>query len=666
MQLRLISLLTALTVSVAQADLTATFTSGDQSGTSTTRLPALYVQKGEPAISALPPGPFSVTWTGQLSLPARSRLYFSFEGSGKAVLKINGEEALIEEGELGTKKSERLRLNAGETPIEITYSSNADGSGHFRLFWEERSFRHEAIPATAFATIDQPFNGRLLVAEHKCTSCHLPDQAFGKDAMPELSDDSPDLTTIGARVTEDWLRQWIAQPHALKPTTTMPVMVDPTTAEGKQQSADLAAYLASLGAKEEKAHAAFSPELIKRGGQVFHELGCVACHTLPNNETPDLKSNRVPLNNVAWKFQPGQLEPFLKNPQAHYKSIGMPDFRFSDEEANALTAYLTTASEGKQSKPLELPAKGDVTKGKALAKTLHCATCHTGPDKDPTPFAPALSTLADKTQGCLAEDATQRGKAPRLNLKGAGPALATFLAQKNALPSLHRDTLAEFAERRFISQRCYACHNRDDQSSLLSNLHVESKPLVAHIEGHDEKLDQSRPYLTHIGEMLNTDYIEAMLDGTVEKQARPWLEMRMPAFHQHADALAEGLTRSHGIAPNKADPTKRDPELAKTGHMIAGTTGLACILCHGVNDAKPLAAFEVQGINFDQAHDRLRPEYFYRWMHNPLRVTPDTKMPRYTQEDGSSLRPDILEGDAQKQFEALWHYFLAGPKMEKP
>jgi len=665
-----------LAAAPAHADLDALFVSAsNQTESHHVRLPALIVEKGHSPTSALPPGPFTVTWNGSLSLPERSRLHFSFEGSGKASLKIDGEEVLNAEDDLSTAKSERLRLNPGETPIEITYTSNPDGSAHFRLFWEERSFPRESIPATAFTklnpggvTINYLDNNtsRRLIAEHHCTKCHLPDQPFGEGAMPELSNDTPDLTTIGSRVTESWLRQWIAQPHTLKPTTTMPAMVDPTTDDGKQQAADLAAYLSSLGAPAELPKAAFPPDLVLKGGQLFHELGCVACHTLPDRETLDLANARVPLNNIATKFHPGQLEPFLKNPQAHYKSIGMPDFRFSDVEAAALTAYLTTTSQGHQTNPPPLPEKGDPAKGKELAKTLHCAACHTGPEKSDAPFAPPLSALHSSTdKGCLA--AKVHRKAPHPNLTEIEhTALAGFLASEPTLPSLHRDTLAEFAERQFHTLRCFACHDRDAQQSLLASTHQESKPLVAHIEGHDEKLDQSRPRLTHIGEMLNTTYIEAMLDGTVQDRPRPWLEMRMPAFHQHARQLAAGLSATHGIAPCAPDNTPRDPELAKTGHMIAGQTGMACILCHAINDAKPLAAFEVQGIDFDLVHQRLRPEYFYRWMHNPTRVTPDTKMPRYVQEDGSSIRPDILEGDAQKQFQALWHYLLAGPQMEKP
>jgi hypothetical protein len=60
-------------------------------------------------------------------------------------------------------------------------------------------------------------------------------------------------------------------------------------------------------------------------------------------------------------------------------------------------------------------------------------------------------------------------------------------------------------------------------------------------------------------------------------------------------------------------------------------------------------------------HDRLRHEYFMRWMDNPLSVTPDTKMPRYS-ENGESQRTDILDGDSAAQFEAIWNYLQAPGK----
>jgi len=38
-------------------------------------------------------------------------------------------------------------------------------------------------------------------------------------------------------------------------------------------------------------------------------------------------------------------------------------------------------------------------------------------------------------------------------------------------------------------------------------------------------------------------------------------------------------------------------------------------------------------------------------------VTTSTKMPR-DGENGKSKRTDVLDGDAEKQFEAIWNYIL--------
>ena len=79
--------------------------------------------------------------------------------------------------------------------------------------------------------------------------------------------------------------------------------------------------------------------------------------------------------------------------------------------------------------------------------------------------------------------------------------------------------------------------------------------------------------------------------------------------------------------------------------------------CHAINEKPAVAAFEIKGINFGITHERLRSEYFHQWMFNPARLVPDTKMPRYTNpDDGTGLRPDILEGDSYKQFEAIRQY----------
>ena len=195
----------------------------------------------------------------------------------------------------------------------------------------------------------------------------------------------------------------------------------------------------------------------------------------------------------------------------------------------------------------------------------------------------------------------------------------------------------------------------DGHASQLDTTHVESKSLVAHVAGENEKLEQSRPHLTYIGEMLHASYMEGIINGQpAGGRPRPWLDMRMPAFHAHAAGMADGLARLHGVEPGKPEAPQVDAALAEIGKKIIGADGFGCTTCHGVGSAKPTAAFEVEGINFALAHARLRKEWFMRWMDNPASVTPGTKMPRYS-EEGKSQRPE-LDGDAAKQFDAIWNY----------
>jgi len=628
-------LILSLLIASAQANLTSVTTTAEgKASTTQSRLPALTVLKSTPPAPGLAPGKFTTIYSGKLIIPKRYRLYFSFSGQGNASLKIGDKELLT--GVITGENSERIRLNPGEHPVEIRYSSLDDGSGDFRLHWQERkAFPKEPIPATAFTEIDTPVDPAHIIASHNCLKCHSAGD-LGPHALPELSDPGPDLTNIGQRRNQAWLTRWIAEPDKLKPTTTMPAMVDHTKPEGAQAAADIAAYLATLKTKPNPdPYPALKPS--KTGGQHFHDLGCAACHTKPSVSEPDFDNKRIPLNNIAAKFKEGSIITFLQNPQAHNKAVKMPNFGLSSDEATALAQYLVEESTGRHTPdPSEFPP-GNAQEGHKLVQTLNCATCHTGLPASTKP-APDFSALKDWSQGC---------KGPRLNLTKEEQASL----KPAALPLLKNDTPAAFATRQVADLRCNSCHEHDGKGSLLSTVHADTKSLVAHVKGHAEKVEQSRPPLTHMGAMLHTPFLSSMLKG--EKRVRPWLDMRMPAFPHYADKLAQGLAHQHGLKSSSPAPAEGD---IKAGENLISMQGYACITCHGVGDKPALAAFEVQGINFSHVHERLRPEYFYQWMHNPIRLVPDTKMPKYTNDDDTGLRGDLLEGDAKKQFEAIRAY----------
>jgi mono/diheme cytochrome c family protein len=649
----------ALVVS-ARAELVATFTQGGETDVRVDRIAALSVPLGETPTPFLSPGKFDAVWTGSIKLLERRRLFFSFAGEGKASLSIAGEVVLTEEGLLGAEKTKRLRLNPGEHEISVIYSSKPDGAGDFRLYWEEDGMPRQTIPPSAYSTEQSEGaklgelkrHGRMAFTQQNCAKCHVPEVGFGATPMPETGEIAPILAGAGDRVSEDWLRKWIADPKALKPTTHMPQLVDPTTPEGLQMAADLAAFIASSKMGGEKIP---DPDasLAKAGGVHFHELGCVACHH-PAGENSD-DTGRVPLNNVASKFLPGQLVAFLKKPEAYHPFTGMPNFKLSDEEAASLAAFLRAESTGKETKlPYEFPA-GDEVRGAAVSESLQCGTCHPGlpggvskaPDLD------AIFKVDWNAKGCIA-DGDKRAVLPVMNLaKGDLEGLLAF--SKEGSSSLKKDSSAEFAERQVSSKRCTACHAMDDQSALLDSVHGTTAGLAAHVEGLSERVDQSRPQLTFIGEMLYTSYIEKMLAGTAEPRPRPWLGTRMPAFPAYAQPLAEGFSRVHGFTPSGPAKVEVDPALAEIGKSLVGADGFGCTTCHGIGDQQPTAAFEVGAINFKLVPERLREGYYHRWMDNPAAVVPGNKMPRYA-EGNESQRGDILDGDALKQYDAIWQW----------
>lgn len=594
------------------------------------------------------------------------RAAFSFEGQGTASLAINGKPVLEESGKLGGKASDRSRLNAGEHDISITFKSQPDGSGRFRLMWEEEGMVKHAVPPAAFkieATDavklgDLQRQGRELFASNHCAKCHVSATGFGATPMSELQEFGPLLFSSGDRVTEEWLQRWIAATHDLRPTTRMPELVNGKTEEGRQQASDIAAYIATLkiGTPEGKAADA---SLAAKGGETFHKLGCVGCHVRPDETEPDKEHARVMLNNVASKYKPGALADFLRQPEANHPSTSMPNFGLNDEELNGLVAYLTTASTGKETKLEGKTPTGDKARGEELIKALHCGSCHPGLPMSATAIAPGMEEIFAKdwaAGGCVAH-ADKIGKAPKLNLNDQERTALVAFSKVGAAP-LGRDTPAEYAHRQVTSQRCVACHIMDENPSWLESVHSQSRSLVEDIAHLEERVTQDRPRLTYVGEMLQTKALEDMVKGITNPRPRPWLLMRMPGFASRAQPIAEGLARMHGIDTAPEPALTVDASKAGIGKMLLGSEGFGCNTCHAIGEEKATAAFEVEGVNLKLTPDRLREEYFYHWMDNPKLINPVTKMPRYS--DGEkSQRGDVLDGDARKQFEAIRHYLFS-------
>jgi hypothetical protein len=164
------------------------------------------------------------------------------------------------------------------------------------------------------------------------------------------------------------------------------------------------------------------------------------------------------------------------------------------------------------------------------------------------------------------------------------------------------------------------------------------------------------PALTWLGEKLQPVWMEQFIAGKPTDKPRPWIIGRMPGFGAWAGGLAHGLTEQHGLPPSDP-PLKIDPERAKIGEkLISETGGFNCMQCHALGAKQATAVFEAPGPNFIHTPARIRAGYFARWVLAPLRVDPETKMPKFADDEGRTPLGDILEGKAEDQFDAIWQY----------
>jgi len=647
------------------------FTVGGKTDTREARLIALFVPAGKPVSPFLPAGPFTAKWEGDIVSELRGEYTFAAEMQGVFQLSINGQAVLEGAGD-GTAQTmnKTVQLNKGANHLVAEFASDNQQDATLQFKWWAKDFPAEPVPPMVFQhdasdaalrTGQRARQGRMLFAQFRCSACHegtelVPPRGEG---MPELAQTAPMFGELGAKFNQDFLAHWINDPQSIRPHALMPrVFADGPKDQVDPRAADLAAYFASLGQKDDTAPAAENAPL---GGALFANFGCIACHTTPDFEGED-EHGRVPLSHVKAKWQPKALREFLRDPSRDYPHIRMPNLRLTEEEAERLTSYLI------ENAKREFPAAptGDATKGGALLVSAGCISCHAGA---PMLGVPKLAATLDAgwTKGCLAADDAGRGKAPDFGFTPEQrEALLTFAA--GGFDSLKQDSPAEFAERQIANLRCTACHARDGQQSVWSQLEGDIMALQSAAPNSDTPPEgapvasTATPALTWLGEKLNPAWMEKFIAGQVAEKPRPWLIARMPGFGAWAPGLAQGLALQHGLPPVADAPPKVDPEKAKIGEQLIGENGgFNCMQCHALGDRAATAVFEAPGPNFAQVAGRIRPGYFERWLLHPLRIDPETKMPKFADEQGKTPLTDILAGDAKEQFGAVWQFLHSLP-----
>ncbi len=194
------------------------------------------------------------------------------------------------------------------------------------------------IPGLSRGGLDARVRGLILLGELGCASCH----SAGPREELLRTKKAPDLSSVGSRVQSEYLRAFVARPRLAKPGTTMPDVLGTRDDTARRDAADaLTHYLLSL---DDRSFAARAPDRVaaEKGRELFHSIGCVACHPPRDeagNELPDAAS--APLGRLDRKYSVSTLTEFLEMPHRTRPSGRMPDFRLAPGEAYQIANYLT-------------------------------------------------------------------------------------------------------------------------------------------------------------------------------------------------------------------------------------------------------------------------------------------------------------------------------------
>ena len=524
----------------------------------------------------------------------------------------------------------------------------------------------------------QQLLGELLLTELSCTACHVTDH---RHLQPKLG---PRLDSVALRLQNDWIRGYLSDPAQLQPGTTMPHLLSHLEATEKEQAIEaLVAFLSTLNKPwpEIKAsgttpvpHEFWKQGNVDRGRDLYHRIGCVACHEADPRVAPQAVSvldqmieqlepedlvrlgldnlarptPSVPLNNIGDKYTAFALAYFLHDPLLARPSARMPNLKLTAVESADIAAYLMFRF--RSAVPvLDTPKSSSIKKvtaadGAKLFVQLRCVQCHEVRGYAAEFPARRLDRINQfASTNCLDGN---RSSLPQYGLDVRQRDLLKIALnhqeKKNDSSLAGRESLISLS---LIQQNCLACHQRGKLGGL-----GRGRERYFETAGQMDLGDEGRlpPPLTKIGAKLQPNWMKKVLLGSGD--IRPYLQIRMPKY---SESIAGSITRELGEADSadlRADRSDFDsqPALIEAGRNLLD---VGCIQCHPIRGH---VLPGVAGIDLSKIGERLQPTWFKQFLLDPVATKPRTRMPTFFAK-GSENR-EILSGNVDRQIAAIWHY----------
>jgi len=571
----------------------------------------------------------------------------------------------------------------------------AHGKDHY---WEDKLLPKSEMESKCLACHSNVFNlerapilskGISLVRELGCYGCHnIP-------GTGDLRKRGPDLSRIQEKVNTGWLVSWIKRPRDYNPRTKMPYF-----SLNDRESKDIATYLWTAGARRapsQKVSGMSDATTIAKGKVAFESVGCLGCHVRgaeDDNPGAALKGvsgrplvirNRdfaPALANVGLKMQPDWLVRWLKNPKKYWHETTMPNLRLSDSEATSITAYLFSLSDAsKKTTDIVLDDKAAYKRGARLINRRGCTGCHTIPGmENASKIGPDLSSFSTKKVFELSfgnvvntehtwdawtfaklknpkiyQTESEKLLMPNFDLSDEeARTIRTFLRGMGGQGPPHsvhseldeRGKKIELGRRMIEKYNCSGCHVIENWGGDILRRYKEK--------------NNGPPHLNGVGSKIQPDWFYGFLNNVII--LRPWLKVKMPSFQMPRKDTA-ALVDYFAALDGKMDPYVHfDKKLVTTESLKAGRElfhKAECFSCHG--QWPPAAGVEPpSAVNLNYAKNRIRPEWILRWIQNPQKIVPGTKMPVYF--EGAGVSASIVNGKLAGQDNRRWIYELTAEK----
>lgn len=279
----------------------------------------------------------------------------------------------------------------------------------------------DPVPLKELPIKGNPEIGKQLVKDVGCLGCHSVGDA-------KVNNHGPELVNLGSKVSSEWLFTWLRDPKHYSPDTRMPNLrlsdeeaahitayllqsrneafekIEIPHVNDKDMDAFVLDYMSRKMRHSEAAEKLAKMNLEEKfefvGREMIFQQGCFGCHAIHGfgdakpigteltkegqKEVDKLDFGYINLEHAreAWFFHK------LKNPRifdrgrirAYHEKLRMPQFGFTDEQAQALTTFLLSLREEdiplEMKKQLNLKEK-EIEAGRFFVSKFNCQGCHT-------------------------------------------------------------------------------------------------------------------------------------------------------------------------------------------------------------------------------------------------------------------------------------------------